>query len=250
VIKDITISIVSHGHGVMVSDLCNKLLFSAEIKKVIVTLNIPEAVSLPNLDNLKIIRNETPKGFASNHNAAFGLCDTEYFIVLNPDVELDPAILQKLKKCVVNTGAKLVAPLVRSKTGELEDSIRRFPTISNLLMKALGQDISRYSLAPTQEYFFANWVAGMFMMFDSKAFEELKGFDEKFFLYYEDVDICARFWIAGYRVAACQSASIIHDAQRDSRKRLRYMGWHLNSLSRYFYKYLGRLPKIPELSSD
>jgi len=230
----------------MVENLCNKLLSVAGVSKLILTLNIAESLSIPSCDNLEIIQNGTPRGFAENHNLAFELCTTKYFLVLNPDVDIDPAIFEYLKQSMEKVDAKLIAPLVLSNTGELEDSVRRFPTFKNLLMKALGNDISRYPLAPGHEYVFPNWIAGMFMLFDSEAFAAVGGFDKRFFLYYEDVDICARFWQKAYRVAVCQKASIIHEAQRDSRKRVRYMFWHFSSLIRYFYKHLWRLPKTPE----
>jgi N-acetylglucosaminyl-diphospho-decaprenol L-rhamnosyltransferase len=88
-----------------------------------------------------------------------------------------------------------------------------------------------------------DWVAGMCMFFDSAVFRALKGFDEGFFLYYEDVDICARVWRSGSVVVACPAASVTHDAQRASRRQWRHMRWHAQSMARYFWKYGWRLPK-------
>ena len=84
------------------------------------------------------------------------------------------------------------------------------------------------------------------MLFRSEAFAELKGFDEKFFLYYEDVDVCIRAWNRGLRVLACPRVSVIHDARRDSRRSLRHLRWHVASMRRFFWKHWARLPKLPE----
>ena len=81
------------------------------------------------------------------------------------------------------------------------------------------------------------------MLFRSEDFARLKGFDERFFLYYEDVDICIRVWQLSLRVAACPRVSVVHHARRDSRRSLRHLRWHLESMGRYFLKHWGRLPR-------
>ena len=84
----------------------------------------------------------------------------------------------------------------------------------------------------------------MFVLFRSADFEKLRGFDPKFFLYYEDVDICVRAAKVGIGLIVCPSAVVIHDARRDSHRSLRHLRWHLASMGRYFLKYWGRLPSV------
>ena len=86
------------------------------------------------------------------------------------------------------------------------------------------------------------------MLFDSEAFRALKGFDERFFLYYEDVDICARVWQSGAMAVGYAAATITHDARRASRREWQHMRWHAQSMARYFWKYAWRLPKTKHLS--
>jgi GT2 family glycosyltransferase len=74
----------------------------------------------------------------------------------------------------------------------------------------------------------------MFMLFKPDLFSAVDGFDERYHLYYEDVDICARLKIAGYRIMACPTVSVIHSARRESHRNLRYMKWHLQSMLRFF----------------
>jgi len=66
--------------------------------------------------------------------------------------------------------------------------------------------------------------------------------NEKCVLYYEDVDIGAFLWKAHRRVVACPQVTVVHNAQRASRRDLRHMRWHLQSMTRYFRKHLFRLP--------
>jgi GT2 family glycosyltransferase len=92
--------------------------------------------------------------------------------------------------------------------------------------------------------FFAEWVGGMCMLFKSSAYSDVGGFDEAYFMYVEDVDICTRLWKSGFKVLVCPSAVVFHEARRASRKNLQHLRWHIAGLFRYFFKYLGRLPKV------
>lgn len=242
----IAVSIVSHGHGAMVQRLLAQLAACPEVSRIIVTRNIPEAEPVATGGRVEVIDNGPhPRGFAENHNAAFAHCREGYFCPLNPDIELDgnpfPALLAALDDC----RADLVAPLVRSPDGAVEDYARRFPTPGQLLAKAFGGDGGRYRVKASDPAFFPEWVAGMFMLFRSASFAALRGFDEGYFLYYEDVDICVRAWQQGMRVLSCPRVGVVHDARRDSRRKLQHLRWHLASMCRYFCKHLGRLPVLP-----
>jgi GT2 family glycosyltransferase len=64
-------------------------------------------------------------------------------------------------------------------------------------------------------------------------------------MYVEDADICTRLWLSGYKVLACPGVVVTHDARRASRKNWQHLRWHIASLLRYFWKYTGRLPRLP-----
>jgi hypothetical protein len=202
--------------------------------QVILTVNVPE--DLPSEActpaRIEIIHNASEKGFAANHNAAFGAARGDYFCVLNPDVRLAqdpfPALLEVLREPQV----AVAAPRIVDPAGRVEDSARRFPTAASLLMKSLG-------LAPQFDYPAGepppspDWVAGMFMLIRREAFEKAGGFDERFFLYYEDVDICRRLRLLGFDVRLVAQATATHEAQRASRRDARHMLWHARSMLRY-----------------
>jgi N-acetylglucosaminyl-diphospho-decaprenol L-rhamnosyltransferase len=73
----------------------------------------------------------------------------------------------------------------------------------------------------------------MFMLFRSDAFRQVGGFDERYFLYYEDVDICRRLRAGGHGIVFEPRAEVIHDARRASRRRLRQALHHLRSAIRF-----------------
>ncbi|MFH1818254.1 MAG: glycosyltransferase family 2 protein [Thiobacillus sp.] len=241
----VTISIVSHGQADLVHRCLLDLTDFPEVARVIVTLNIPESdLDVPTglEGRLLTIRNITPLGFGANHNQAFLNCETPFYCVINPDIRLPKNPFPVL---VAELGRKHVAaigPAVLSPSGQLEDSVRKFPTPLSLGMKILCRGDGRYQFAIGDETFAADWIGGMFMLFQAEDYKRVKGFDEGFFLYYEDVDICARLWKAGCRVLACPKAQVVHDARRASHRNLRYMRWHVSSVVRYLSKHWLRFP--------
>jgi GT2 family glycosyltransferase len=153
--------------------------------------------------------------------------------VLNPDVRLAhnpfPALLEELESPGVGVGA----PLIVNSSGRIEDSGRRFHTPLSLFRKTLRQGI-HLDYPHEQNTFSPDWVAGMFMLFRREVFERVGGFDERYFLYYEDIDICARLRLAGYDVRMVTGVRAVHDAQRRSHRDLRHLAWHLRSAIRFF----------------
>lgn len=240
----IDVSIVSHGHGKMISRLVEQLLTFPEIKKIIITLNISEQINIKNNDNVVVISNKVPRGFAQNHNAAFQIAENRFFCVLNPDIQFKENPYPRLLLGLGDKQVGVVAPRVLNSFGEQEDSWRYFPTLASLIKKFVNGDQGRFPEPDNNGYCSPDWVAGMFMLFREDVFRELSGFDEKFFLYYEDVDICARLWNMGKRVDVCPKVEVIHDARRDSRHKLKYLFWHLNSFVRYFIKFYGKPPRV------
>lgn len=241
----ITVSIVSHQQGAMLEPLLVDLSNCESIAKVLITLNVPETapeVPAALASRVEIIVNSVPRGFGTNHNAAFRETETELFCILNPDVSLIGDPFPQLVGAL-GEGAGLVAPAVVAPDGSIEDSIRRFPNLWQLTAKALGRFDGRYNFSLGDDCFEPDWVAGMFMLVESEAFRRVGGFDERYFLYYEDVDLCARFWAAGIPVRACPKCRIVHRAQRESRRKLRYMKWHIASLARYLLVHSSRISR-------
>lgn len=232
----------------MLPGLLSALLACPQVAHVVVTLNVPEAADLPQDERLQVRRNASPKGFGANHNAAWSAVAADaslrFFCPMNPDVSFEANPFAPLLGTLRTHGAGLAVPLVLGTDGQVEDSVRRFPTLRMLAAKALGGADGRYGVRPGDAPFFPEWAAGMFMLFERAAFERLGGYDEGFFLYYEDVDICARAWKSGLRIVACPQVCVVHDARRDSRRKPRYMRWHLASMARYFWKHWARLPRV------
>lgn len=231
----LSVSVVSHGQYDLVEGLLadlRKLEFSDY--EVLLTANIPEPMPVFGKHGaLKIIRNQTPKGFGANHNQAFARSRGRYFAVLNPDlrlIRLDiPALISELN-CVPKS---VVAPKIVGPEGKDEDSARKFPTLPVVLGRYLART-KRTEYQIGSETVEVDWVGGMFMLFERSTYHCVGGFDERYYMYYEDVDICRRIRGVGGSVRVCPSSVVVHEARRASRKNLRHLRWHLRSAVRYF----------------
>jgi GT2 family glycosyltransferase len=234
----ISISVVSHAQIHLVANLlrdftqyCHVLTF-----EVILTLNLDEILPFA-LDEfafpIKVIRNHKPLGFAANHNQAFTQATGAFFCVMNPDIRLQGNPFPSLMTCLRDTSVGVAAPLILNECGEMEDSMRRFPTPMIILCKALGHCKNR-DYVVGEQLLFPDWVGGMFMLFTREIFTAIRGFDDRYFLYYEDVDICARLTLRGFKVCLSPKSKVIHQAQRTSHHNLKYLKWHFSSMIRFF----------------
>ena len=248
--RDIHISIVSHNQFYQVQNLLSDIGKEKYANRiyVTVTINVPEEISA-NYEDLpfpvKLINNSYVKGFAENHNSAFFNKDNsskrKFFLVVNPDVRIIKNALTPLVcKLEENEKIGLTAPLVYGPNNILEDSIRELPTPSRITAKLFGKRGHWINEKGNQP----DWIAGMFMVFRANAFREIGGFDEKYFLYYEDVDICSRLWLKGYYLQTENDSSIVHDAQRKSWRNIKYLRWHIASMLRFFNSEVYRNIKI------
>ena len=233
---NLVVSVVSHGHGKLVENLVKELVAYDCVHAIIVTKNIPEDIDLPGDTRITVVKNSNPLGFSKNHNNAFKLMDSEFFLVLNPDIRLNCVSLQGLMLKTKRYQLGLIAPLIKGPNGHLEDFARFFPTPLSIIRKVFLGDQGRFSLDLEKQINFPDWVAGMFMLFRSKTFHRIQGFDEEYFLYYEDVDICNRINKSDIKIGVDTTSEVIHFARRDSHRKLKNMVFHLSSMVRFFTK--------------
>lgn len=231
-----TWSIVSHGQGSLVAELLRDLdILQPRDFEVVVTLNVPEAeprllgYSYP----VRIIRNAVPKGFGANHNQAFRHTRADLFAVVNPDIRIGKLSMVALEARFEDSRVAICAPAVVDASGATQDNARRFPTVGSLARRVWsGRIASDYDpgAAPME----VDWVAGMFMLIRRSAFADVGGFDERrFFMYYEDVDLCRRLSDRGWKIVLQPNTSVIHEAQRASHRNVKHLRWHVSSAVRY-----------------
>ncbi len=235
----ISISIVSHGHRLLVNNLLSSI---AEVEhglelEIIITENMGGEVVLPESQHglsLRILRNRSPQGFARNHNAAFREARGDFFCILNPDILFIEPVFRLLMQRIESGRADVIAPMMIDSSGIPQDSFRDLPTPFELVQRYL---LRRRFLPPTfvgKEIIHPDWITGTFLLMRSETYERLGGLDERYFLYFEDVDFCSRARLAGLAPAVDTGLKMMHDARRESRRSLKYLAWHVASACRFF----------------
>ncbi len=162
---------------------------------------------------VKLMHNGENKGFAAGANQGAAHSRREYIMFLNPDTDLDPDFFTGLTGFLRKyPGASIVGCRMVDKAGRQQGSCWKTPTWGSALIEAiLPYAISK--LLSTQKPRTArevDAVSGACMVVSRDAFEALGGFDERFFMYYEDADLCLRARQAGLRVMYCPDASGFH----------------------------------------
>lgn len=234
--RSITLSVVSHGQNALVNQLLEDVRRTcADRVALVLTQNLPDPVALDTArfaGPVEVIENDVRKGFGANHNAAFAHCRTPFFCACNPDIRLPADPFPPLVEALERPRAAVAGPLVRNPAGAVEDSVRRFPSVASLVAK-LFADRRQPDYPVDRGALEVDWIAGMFMLFRADAYRAARGFDEAYFLYYEDVDICHRLQRRGAVVVFEPRAQVIHDARRASRRNARLALHHLASTLRF-----------------
>lgn len=201
-------------------------------------------------ENVEYIFNNNNLGFGAGHNIAIRkmLGRTKYSLILNPDVYFEKGVLEKLISFMAeNEEVGLVIPKVLYPDGSLQYLCRLLPTPYDLLLRKINIRILSPLLNPQKiryELKFADYnklmhvpyLSGCFMFIRSEVFKKVGIFDERFFIYFEDVDLSRRI-NQSYRNVYFPQATIYHGYERGSSKNIELFRQHILSAIRYFNKW-------------
>lgn len=170
---------------------------------------------------VKLIANSKNLGFATANNQAIKQARGEYVLVLNPDTEILPDTLEKsLQFMAGNPDCGAMGCQILSGDKTIQPSVRRFPKFWPIFLmmikapkifknlKAINKYLATdFDYSATQE---VDQIMGAYMLIPQKAFTEIGMFDEKFFIWFEEVDLCRRIKQAGKKVFYYPEPKIIH----------------------------------------
>lgn len=233
------ISVVSHGHGASVARVLGDLhaQLASTSHEFILTLNAGEDAAfvsgLPEglRARLQVIRNSRARGFGANHNAALRDRAADFVLIADPDLAVPHAIFADIEAALADPRTGIVAPLAVTTAGIPEDNGRRIVTPLNLIRRRLGGHHHDRCTAG-QGAVEVDWLAGLCLAMRGETFRQLRGFDERYHLYCEDVDLCLRARALGRRVLLLSDLRIVHPARRNTFRSAQHLRWHLASLLR------------------
>jgi N-acetylglucosaminyl-diphospho-decaprenol L-rhamnosyltransferase len=207
------------------------------------------------------LRDALPEGVCtvlSKHNGGFGAgvnlgvaaLSTDLVLVLNPDTYFLTNRISVIQQLFAGQERLGIAGLKLINTdGSLQYSARRFYSLIDILARrtSLGKFSPMRRLINSHllkrhwrgEPFEADWVMGTGFVLRRAAFEHVGRMDEGYFLYFEEVDLCARMWVKGWKVMAVPEVELVHEHQRHSQAGI----WstsgktHLRSMARFFAKF-------------
>ena len=234
---EITISIVSHAQGELVARALESLarVTNCSDIEIIATKNLPEQISYPSGLHVVELCNLRPRGFAQNHNRAFEISHGKFFCVLNPDVVFQQDVFPPLLRRLATNPRSVVAPVTCDRQGRVQDSFRQDLTFLRLLRRKLfgWQDYDYATLSSSCERIEPDLIAGMFLLMPREIYSELQGFDEKYWLYFEDADFARRCRETNIGLFVYPTVQVVHVGRRAGRKRFSYSLLHYRSMLRY-----------------
>jgi GT2 family glycosyltransferase len=223
--------------------------------KVIIIDNASSDSSLEGLDNialpLYLIRNNTNLGFAAACNQGAKECKADYILFLNPDTMLFENSLSvplEFMERPENRHIGIVGIQLLDENGHVSRTCARFPKSGQFFAKMLGLDCLFHNIS----HFMVEWdhmnsrevdqVMGAFFLVRRSLFEELNGFDEKFFVYFEEVDFSLRARKRGWKTFYLADAQAYHKGGGTSEQvKAKRLFYSLRSRILYSYKHFSWL---------
>jgi len=188
-------------------------------------------------------------GYARGVNEGIRAARQDQVLILNPDILVLPGSIEALERCAEERPrAGILAPRLLSADGTLQLSARRFYNWKTLLLRraplgpyaARSRTLRNHLMADWDhlDTRAVDWVLGAAMLARKRAVRDVGLMDERYFLYFEDVDWCQRMWRHGYEVLYCADATMVHEYARASAQlRARSIRAHAAGLLRFAEKW-------------
>ena len=200
---------------------------------------------------VRVIENAANLGYSRAVNQGIEAARGRYVLILNPDIEVRDGSIELLcREMDENADVGIAGSKLLNEDGTVQHSCRRFYTLWTVLLRRtfLGKlfrrtgEISRFLMldfdhASSHD---VDWIIGACMMVRREALADIGLMDERFFLYFEDVDWCYRAWRTGWKVRYIAESVMTHRYARESASTSKLLLAHILSMLRYYEKW-GRL---------
>lgn len=231
--KDISILIVHYNTpGLLRQTLRGILRAAPQVRYEVIVVDNNPASRIPwvkeEFPEVNLIVSEKNRGFAGGMNLALTEATGRFVLVFNPDIIVKPGALETLVQYLdEHQDVGMVGPQLRHPDGSLQHSCYQFMQPSTILYRRIP--FLRFLPSAKKQvegYLMADWdhaeikevdyLLGAAMLVRREVMESLGGFDENFFMYFEDQDLCRRFWQAGWKVVYHPKAELIHYHRRET----------------------------------
>lgn len=254
---ELTISIVTHNNKALLAaclDSVRTEIESGIAAEIFAVVNVPGDGSADMIrtrfPEVRVIENETPRGFSDNHNTVLRQAEGGRVLLLNDDTVLHPGCLRAMMRFLDDhPDAGAVGPRILNPDGSLQQSCYRLPTLSVLFHDAVflssvfprSTAIGGYKKWPHDTAAEVGHVIGACMMIPRAVLDRVGLLDEVFYLYFEEADLSKRMAGAGYKIYFTPEAEITHHGGASiAQLGPEQLNHFLTSMNRYYAKHFGR----------
>ena len=186
------------------------------------------------ISNIRLIENKENYGFAKGCNIGAKEAKGKYLLFLNSDTEiLDRGFLKMVEFLDVNKKIGILGGKLLNPNGSPQPSAGKFYTLPNFLIMLIGGERLGLLRESPKKITKVDWVSGACMMINRKTFETLQGFDEHFFMYMEDMELCFRARLEGFSSYFYPGVKLVHQSLGSSNRVFAIKHIHKGIL--YFY---------------
>lgn len=193
--------------------------------------------------DLKYINPGSNLGFGSGHNYIIDLIDSKFHAIVNPDILLTEDTFSVLIKFMQDNDIGMAIPKIVDTDGNIQQVYRRELTVYDMFIRMFCKvgfkKRKAYHTMQDMDYtkpFHVPFGQGSFLFIKTDLFRELHGFDERFFMYVEDADLCKRVNEVS-EFMYCPYTQVIHKWEKGSHKNKKLFKYHLDSIKLYFKKW-------------
>ncbi|MBN1383331.1 MAG: glycosyltransferase family 2 protein [Elusimicrobia bacterium] len=199
--------------------------------------------------SVKLIENKKNHGFAKANNIGIMAAKNNFIMFLNPDIIVHGNTISKMTDFLKNTAdAGIVGPKLLNPDGSLQLSCRTFYTLRTVLLRRtflgrihlFNESLRQHLMSDWDHNSIreVNWMLAACLLSRREILKKVGYFDERYRLYFEDVDLCRRIKDAGYKVYYYPEVTVVHHHQRESAKIFSKKAvWHIQSAIRFFNKF-------------
>jgi len=196
---------------------------------------IREEIKMHKFVNMHVIANNENNGFGTGCNIGTKKASGEFIVFLNNDTLVkDKGLIKMVNYCQNHQDISILGGQLRNFDGSLQPSTGKFYTLWYAILLLLG--LQRFGVLDKSPNSIqkVDWVKGGLLMIRKDDFEKIGGFDEKIFMYTEDMELCYRAHLAGMNVYFYPDVLVLHKDQGSSNKTFAIVNIYKNLL--YFYK--------------
>lgn len=198
---------------------------------------------------VKIYFNQENKGFGYGHNHNLLTSDFSYAVIFNPDILVDQQTVVDLVKLLQeHPECAMLAPKILNEDGTTQHLIRQKLDVFDYVLRFIparfvkqlfAQRLAKFECHDLSETTnsYVRMISGSFMVVDVNKFKKVNGFDNRYFMYFEDNDLCLTFEKAGEKLLYTPLCTIVHLYGKGAHRNFKLFRIFLQSMVKFFNKW-------------